>query len=271
MMTSHALQRIVVPVLVPILFAVMVSAQSASVQWASETLPVPHAELRAPDSEILDYNVEWRLITAGSAKLRWYPSPVIKGGFESKLHLESTGVVSHLFKVTDDYTSQMSSELCATSSFMTAREGSRSRDTKVTFDAPEKKAFYLEKDLKTNQTAKKEVEIPPCVHDVIGGLYALRSMDLVPGKSGQIPVSNGKKTAWLKVQCEGRELIKVPAGARKTLRYEIFAFDNQLYSRSGHLHIWLTDDAQKTPVQIEIRLQFTIGTITLKLNKETKG
>jgi hypothetical protein len=96
-------------------------------------------------------------------------------------------------------------------------------------------------------------------------------MNLEPGKSGQIPISNGKKTAWLKVQCEARETIKVPAGPRKTLRYEVFAFDNQLYSRPGHLHIWLSDDAQKTPVQIEVRLQFTIGTITLKLNRESQG
>lgn len=246
--------------LVPILLAFTVSAQSASV-----------TPVKAPDSETLDYTVEWRLITAGSAKLKWYPSPVIKGGYESSLHMESSGVVSHLFKVTDDYSSQMSSGLCATSSFMTAREGSRSRDTKVTFDESGKKAFYLEKDLRTNETVKKDVDIPACVHDVIGGLYMLRTMNLEPGKSGQIPISNGKKTAWLKVQCESRETVKVPAGAKKALRYEVFAFDNQLYSRPGHLHVWLTDDAEKTPVQIEVRLQFTIGTITLKLNKETRG
>ena len=255
-MICQPLQRL----LIPILLAFTVSGQSASVPG-----------VKAPDGETLDYTVEWRLITAGSAKLKWYSSPVVKGGYESSLHMESSGVVSHLFKVTDDYSSQMSSGLCATSSFMTAREGNRSRDTKVTFDASGKKAFYLEKDLKTNEAIKKDVDIPSCVHDVIGGLYALRSMDLEPGKSGQLPVSNGKKTAWLKVQCEGRELLKVPAGPRKTLRYEVFAFDNQLYARPGHLHIWLTDDAERTPVQIEVRLQFTIGTITLKLNKESKG
>jgi hypothetical protein len=43
-----------------------------------------------------------------------------------------------------------------------------------------------------------------------------------------------------------------------------------LYRRYGHLHIWLTDDARKLPVQIRVRLQFTIGTITLQLEKEEK-
>jgi len=42
-----------------------------------------------------------------------------------------------------------------------------------------------------------------------------------------------------------------------------------LYRRPGRLHIWLTDDARKVPVQIQIRMQFTIGTITLRLDKET--
>jgi hypothetical protein len=57
---------------------------------------------------------------------------------------------------------------------------------------------------------------------------------------------------------------------RKTIRYEVFLFDNVLYKRSGHLHIWLTDDNSRLPVQLQVRLQFTIGTITLKLEKEDK-
>jgi hypothetical protein len=44
-----------------------------------------------------------------------------------------------------------------------------------------------------------------------------------------------------------------------------------LFKRSGHLHVWLTDDNLRLPVQLQIRLQFTIGTITLKLDKEEKS
>jgi hypothetical protein len=154
---------------------------------------------------------------------------------------------------------------------MTAREGNRSRDTKVTFDASAKKADYFEKDLKTNAVVKKEIDIPPCVRDIIGGLYTLRTMNLEPGKTGQIPISNGKKAVYMKVESQRREEIRVPAGPQKTIRYEVFAFDNQLYTRPGHLHVWLTDDSRRLPVQIEIKLQFVIGTITLRLDKETRS
>jgi len=235
---------------------------------AGAQLPSPPGEPFS-GKETLDYLVEWRLVTAGHAKLDWYASPAIQNGWESRLHLESIGLVSRLFHVEDDYTTQMTENLCATSTFMTAREGNRSRDTKVTFDPKARKADYLERDLKTNKVVTSDVEIPPCVHDIIGGLYVLRTMNLEPGKTGQIPVSNGKKTIYLKVECQRREEVKLPTGVQKALLYEVFAFDNQLYARSGHLHIWLSDDKRRVPVQIQIRLQFAIGTITLRLNKET--
>lgn len=231
------------------------------------TSPVPASA--KPLRETLEYDVEWRLINAGKAKLDWYPEPSGKGGWESKLHLESVGMVSRLFRVDDDYTVNMNANACATSTYMTAREGSRSRDAKVTFDASAKKASYLEKDVKTNAVVRNEVDIPACVHDVIGGLYILRMMNMDVGKTTQIPVSNGKKTVNLRVESQTREEIKIPSGTRKALRYEIFAFDNQLYARPGHLHIWLSDDKRRIPLQIQIRLQFTIGTITLRLTKET--
>jgi hypothetical protein len=36
------------------------------------------------------------------------------------------------------------------------------------------------------------------------------------------------------------------------------------------LHVWLTDDNMRLPVQLQVRLQIAIGTITLKLEKDEK-
>src|ERR1700722_1172009 len=88
------------------------------------------------------------------------------------------------------------------------------------------------------------------------------------GKNGADPVGNGKTKVSLKLESKRRKEIKVPIGKQETIRYEIFAFNSRIYPRSGHPHVWLTDDKRRMPVQIQVRLQFTIGTISLKLDKE---
>jgi hypothetical protein len=224
-----------------------------------------------PASEVLNYAVEWRLIPAGSARLTWTAlSGSAAGADELRLHLESTGLVSRLYRVDDDYTAALSQNLCAQNSFIMAHEGNRNKETRVTYDPQLHKAFYLEKDLNKNSTISHDVEIPPCVHDALGGLLVLRTLHLEPGKTVQIPISDGKKFVQVKVESQRREDLTTLLGVRKTIRYEVFVFDNVLYKRSGHMHIWLTDDNQRLPVQLQVRLQFTIGTITLKLEKYEK-
>jgi hypothetical protein len=224
-----------------------------------------------PGREALTYQIEWRLISAGSAKLTWMPaSRAAAAPNELRLHLESAGLVSRLFRVDDDYTASLGQNLCAQSSFIAAHEGNRNKETRVTYDAQTHKAIYIEKDLNKNSTITHDVDIPPCVHDVIGALLVLRTLRLEPGKTVQIPVSDGKKFVQVKIESERREDLNTALGPRKTIRYEVFLFDNVLYKRSGRLHIWLTDDPSRLPVQLQVRLQFTIGTITFKLEKEEK-
>ena len=71
-----------------------------------------------------------------------------------------------------------------------------------------------------------------------------------------------------RVEAQEREQIQTKAGAFKTIRYEAYVFNDVLYRRPAHLYVWLTDDARKLPVQIRVKMQFTIGTITLQLEKE---
>jgi hypothetical protein len=218
-----------------------------------------------PAKESLSYSIEWRLITAGKARLDWTALPGARGGWEATLRLESIGLVSKLFKVEDEYSSTLNQALCVQSSHLSTHEGTRHRETRVTFDS--KKASYFERDRVKNTTLTQETEIPPCVHDVVGGLYFLRTLTLEPGQAVQVPVSDGKVSTMARIEAQQREDIKTPAGTFKTIRYELFLFNNVLYRRPGHLYIWVTDDARKLPVQIRVRLQFTIGTITLLLDK----
>ena len=222
-----------------------------------------------PAKETLYYSIDWRLFTAGKARVELTTTPQPRPGYQVNLHLESTGIVSKLFKVEDDYSANMSSAYCAQSLQMTTHEGSRLRETKITFDAEAKKASYLERDRARNNAIvlSQETDIPPCVHDVIGGLFFIRTLNLEPGQSTQIPVSDGKKSVMVKVEAQAREDVKTPDGTFKTIRYEVYLFDGVLYRRSAHVNVWVSDDRRKLPVQIRVRMTFTIGTINLQLEK----
>src|SRR6266536_3657484 len=80
-----------------------------------------------PAKESFSYNIEWRLFNAGKAKVDVTSSIDSKTAepkttdpkttepkteYQIKLHLESTGFVSKLFKVNDDYTGVFNSALC---------------------------------------------------------------------------------------------------------------------------------------------------------------
>jgi hypothetical protein len=223
----------------------------------------------SPAREVFHYGIDWRLFTAGKARVEVNATPQPRPGYQVNLHLESTGIVSKLFKVEDDYSANLNSAYCAQSLQMTTHEGSRLRETRIAFDGEARKASYLERDRARNNAVvhSEEIEIPPCVHDVIGGLFFIRTLNLEPGQSTQIPVSDGKKSVMARVEAQAREDVKTPEGTFKTIRYEAYLFDNVLYKRSAHVNVWVSDDRRRLPVQIRVRMTFTIGTITLLLEK----
>lgn len=243
---------------------------AAAVLGAMSAFAQPVAPI--PASETLVYTAEWRLIHAANARLTWKAANSSAApGWHTRLTVESVGMVSRLYRVNNEYNAVLNSKLCVESTFLKANEGSRRRETRVTFDGERKKASLQERDLVKNTTATNEIDIVPCEHDVIGALYHLRALNLEPGQSVQIPISDGKKAVLAKVEAQERETVKTDLGKFKTIRYEAFLFNNVMYRRSGRLFVWLTDDDRKLPVQIRVRLPFYIGTVTLQLQNDGTG
>lgn len=220
------------------------------------------AQVPAP-TEKLTYSVEWRMVNAGNAVMTANPTPT--GSF-LQLHLSSAGLVSRLFKINDNYTVTLNEQLCAQSSRLQAEEGSKRRDTTVVWKAG--RSRYEERDLVKNVTAlEKELEVPACVHDIIGALQVLRKTNLEIGQDLQIPLSDGKKFVQARVQAQEKAKIRTPAGQFNAIRYEAFLFNDVIYKREARLFVWLSDDARRLPVQIQVRMKFHIGTVTLQLDK----
>ena len=187
----------------------------------------------------------------------------------AQMKLESEGIVSTLFKIHDLYSVDYDDPFCATSTMMDSFEGKRHHETSVTYDRFRNHATYLERDmLKEIVLHSSQIAVPNCVQEVITAFIKLRTMSVAPGQSIQLPMSDGRKSAAVKVEAQEREEVKTPAGSFQAIRYEANMLNGVIYSRKGRAFIWLTDDEQRLPVQIRLRMQFPIGTVTLQLAKE---
>src|SRR5579872_2665604 len=165
-----------------------------------------------PPEERLTYDVEWRLIHAGTAVVETRKST-------ADLKLDSAGMVSTLFKVHDQYAVTYDDGFCAEAASMDSQEGKRHHDTKVTYDRQENRASYLERDLIKDAVLHSDsIQIPACVHEVLGAFLKMRTMNPAPGQTLQIPMSDGRRSAAVKIEAQEREEIKTTLGSYKTVR-----------------------------------------------------
>ena len=224
---------------------------------------LPAAAQTALSTEKLSYNVEWRMVNAGTAVVTTNTTPT---GTFLQMHLHSAGLVSRLFKVNDNYTVTLNEQLCAQSSKLQAEEGDKRRETIVVWKGS--RSRYEEKDLLKGTVAlEKELEVSACVHDILGALTLLRKQTVELGQDLILPVSDGKKFVQARIQAQEKEKIRTPAGQFNAIRYEAFLFNDVIYKREARLFVWISDDARRLPVQIQVRMKFHIGTVTLLLDK----
>jgi hypothetical protein len=215
-----------------------------------------------PGTEKLTFDIEWRLVHAGTVFIDQEKT-------HAEMKLQSAGLVSSLFKVNDTYTVDYDEPFCASLGLMDSEEGKRHRESKITYDRVRNRASYVERDvLKGTVLHSDQVDIPNCVHDVIGAFLRLRTHPIEPGQSTQLPMSDGRRFAAVRIDAQEREEIKTPAGDFKAVRYEAHMLNSVIYTRKGQVYVWLSDDPHHLPVQIRVRMQFPIGTVTLQLLKE---
>jgi hypothetical protein len=225
-----------------------------------------HAQ-EAPAPENLSYRIEWRMVTAGEAKLEFSRS---QPNWMINLKLESAGLVSRLFRVEDSYKVTSNEKFCAINTTFDAQEGKRHTLSLQQFDNSRHKLNFDERDLVKNTSERHEMDIAPCTYEILGALAALREFHLEPGKSVTLPIANGKKMAYAKIEAQAKESVTVDGKSYPAMRYEAFIFDGILFRKKGRAFVWLTDDAERMPVQMRFQMGFPIGNITLELEKMAK-
>lgn len=219
-----------------------------------------------PFAEKLTYRIEWRLVTAGSVTIQL--SRAGGSNWQMDMDIESAGLVSRLYRVSDKYKLIADPRFCGMNSNLDAQEGKHHKITILNFDQQRNKVEYDDRDMIKNTSEKKSLDVPPCTYEIAGALASLRLAALQPGKWAAIPITDGKKFVYGKIEAQARETVNLNGKNYQTVRYEAFLFDNVLYKRKGRLLIWMTDDASRIPVQLRFQLGFPVGTVMVELDKQ---
>lgn len=215
-----------------------------------------------PQSETFLFGAEWRFVRAGEVEVKNTSDTQID------MRLKTVGLVGSLLTVNNTYRAESAPGWCAKTTLLEAHEGKKHRETRVTFDSEKKRAYYLEKDLTRDAiVSQQEIDVPACIHEMLGGLQQLRRTELGVGQSTTVPISDGKKAIQARVDAQTREQITTRMGTFQTVRFEAHVFNGAIFRRKGRLFVWVSDDDRRLPVQIKVQLPFYIGTVTLQLEK----
>jgi len=238
--------------------------ESVSAAPQGKILP-PRQGYRFPLGQTYVYGVEWHLINAGTATLG-----IDAAGEHHRIsvHADSSGVVNLLYKVRDQFEALIDPHtFCSVHLFKHTEEGSRKRETNITYDYTRRKSILDEKNLKKNESKHLENDIPECVSDVVSGFYYVASLSLEPGSTMTFPINDGK-TTLVQAVAEKREQVKVPAGTFQTVVVSAEAISGPLKGK-GNVEIWFSDDANHTPVQMKSKLGW--GSLLFRLQRIDKA
>ncbi len=213
--------------------------------------PLPARRLPLRSGERLDYDVDFLGgIKAGSVTLSMRP-PVQRDGslaLPVSVHAVSSQLVSHFGKVDSSATSYLRPRDLHPSHYREDFVGDGQHFwTEVGFPNQGPHVVHARWG---NPTKRGEKAYPygSDALDMVSAFYLLRALDLRVGQKLCFDVF-GSRALWrIWGQVEGRELVVTPAGRFRTLRLGGIAARLNAPSVRRHVHLWLSDDAQRLPV-----------------------
>ena len=147
-------------------------------------------------------------------------------------------------------------------------QGDRIRNSEALFDYKDNKVIYFESDPKDMARAPRQVASPikADTQDLITGIYAIRRMPLVVGKTFELSISDSGLVYKIPVRVTAREEQKSILGKVWCFRVEPEVFgSNRLIDGKGSLILWITDDARRLPVRAQINA--SLGRVEVRLKK----
>lgn len=142
----------------------------------------------------------------------------------------------------------------------------RIRDSEAVFDYGRKRVTFLESDPNEPMKPPRRIasDIDGDAHDILSGIYALRSLPLEVGKTFDLTVSDSGLVYDVPVRVTKKEMQKSIFGKIMCYRVEPQVFGpGRMIEQKGTMVIWITDDARRLPVRSQV--ESSIGRLEIKL------
>jgi hypothetical protein len=238
------------------------------------------------EGERLAYNVTWLGIKAGEATLE--AQGVVNLNGHPAYHLvttaQSTPLISKIYRVDDRTESFLQTDPMRALRFdKNLREGRYRHSSQTVFDHEKGVATFryldfspvprgitrLDEAERYGKYVSQEFPLTPGALDELSVLYYVRTLPLVANTSVTARVFASKKNWELEVKVLGRETLETVLGRRETLKVEPLLKFEGIFQRKGRMIVWLTDDAERIPVQM--KSQIIIGSFVTTLTRREVG
>jgi hypothetical protein len=219
--------------------------------------------------EYIEYRVHYGIINAAEAivhvenkiqKVNNRPCYVVK------VSGKTTGAFDLVSKVRDTWQSYIDTSAIIPHQFYTnKREGGYKNIERVIFDHENETAKRYDLDDKKETSTYK---VPKNIQDVVSGYYYLRTVDFSNMKIGQsvtVKAFFEGDIFDIKMKYAGKEKIKTKFGTAKVFKINPVLPNNSFFEDENSIRIWVSDDANKIPLKVEVDLK--IGSISMDIKK----
>jgi hypothetical protein len=234
--------------------------------------PAPPASSRTDlpfrPGESLVYDVAWTMLNAGTVTLSVGHEP---GTQPAAWHYSAEGrpgaALASLYPlyykadaIVDPAT------LLPQKAWVYQQEGSRKRTRLTLFDQAAKKAHFEQ----VGTGRLKDYATPAGVQDSLSVLYAVRAArNLAPGARLSVPVSDSGRIYTAELSVGAAETIDTPIGKISAYRITPRITNAQGQAERRPITIWVSTDARRLPVKIEIEL--AVGSFKVTLREAKSG
>jgi hypothetical protein len=210
--------------------------------------------------EELNYEASWSsFIVAGELNIRVVERGQFDGvdAYRIIAQAQTVGVVDAvIYKVRDTYESFVNAgSLAPFRALRRARHGKKREQNSFTIDTKRRVAVLGD---------GRTIEFTDAPYDMASLLYAIRAMDLTPGRSREFTLLEEDKLHKLRVEPEAREKVRTRAGSYDAMRIGIKIVEARGLNDRYKLRLYVTPDARRLPVLLtasplwgEIRVELT--------------